>query len=260
MASTTDRNVKNTLVRWYKKLRWYTGTTGTGHTELKPAYVTAPCANALKMGKILPCGSGRSVSLVAIRGLRYSFISMQAPMGDAVAEQAYIPIQLRAALRGQAVRVWLVGCGVVLIWALLIIVAPIAKANGLTGVSTPLYTFYGYICHQIPNRSFHIEGEQFGVCSRCFGVYFGLLFGYAIYPLWRRVDEVEPISRIWLFLSLIPIGVDWSLGVFGIWENTFTSRFITGTILGVACATFIVPATVEITRNFTIRSRIKKAA
>jgi hypothetical protein len=31
-------------------------------------------------------------------------------------------------------------------------------------------------------------------------------------------------------------------------------------ILGVACATFIVPATVEITRNFTMPSRIKKAA
>jgi uncharacterized membrane protein len=81
-----------------------------------------------------------------------------------------------------------------------------------------------------------------------------------INPLWRRIDETEPIARIWLFLSLVPIGIDWSLGVFGIWENTFTSRFLTGLILGVACATFIVPAIVEITRNFTLRSRIKKAA
>lgn len=177
-----------------------------------------------------------------------------------VNEQSYIPIQLRPAVKSQAVRVWLVGCGVVLTWALLIIIAPIAKANGLTALSRLLYSFYSYICHQIPGRSFHVEGEQFGVCSRCFGVYFGLLFGYVIYPLWRRVDEIEPISRIWLFLSLIPIGVDWSLTVFGIWENTFTSRFITGMILGVACATFIVPATVEITRNFTMRSLIKKAA
>jgi Predicted membrane protein len=102
--------------------------------------------------------------------------------------------------------------------------------------------------------------KKFGVCSRCFGIYFGLFFGFVIYPLWRRIDEIEPISRIWLFLSLIPIGVDWSLTIFGIWENTFTSRFITGLILGVACATFIVPATVEITRNFKYRSRMKKAA
>jgi uncharacterized membrane protein len=174
--------------------------------------------------------------------------------------QEYIPIFLKPALRSQAVKVWLIGCGVALAWVSLIVLAPIAKANGLIAVSTPLYTFYSYICHQIPSRSFHIEGEQFGVCSRCFGVYFGLLFGYVIYPLWRRVDEIEPITRIWLFLSLVPIGTDWSLTVLNIWDNTFTSRFVTGMILGIACATFIVPATVEITRNFTLRSRMKKAA
>ena len=174
--------------------------------------------------------------------------------------QQYIPIDLRSELRSQAFRVWLIGCGVTLAWVSLIVIAPLAKANGITSVSAPLYTFYSFICHQIPGRSFHIEGEQFGVCSRCFGIYFGLLLGYVIYPLWRKIDEIEPIPRIWLFLSLVPIGVDWSLTVFGIWENTFTSRFITGLLLGVACATHIVPATVEITRNLTLSSRAKKAA
>jgi uncharacterized membrane protein len=174
--------------------------------------------------------------------------------------QQYIPLNVKPILRSQAIRVWLIGCSVTLFWVLLILAVPIAKANGLTGISSPLYSFFSFICHQIPARSFHLEGEQFGVCSRCFGVYFGLLFGFLIYPLWRRIDETEPIARIWLFLSLVPVGIDWSLGVFGIWENTFTSRFLTGLILGVACATFIVPAIVEITRNFTLRSRIKKAA
>jgi len=172
----------------------------------------------------------------------------------------YIPLNLKPILRSQAIRVWLVGCSITLAWVLLILTAPIAKANGLTGVSSPLYHFFGYICHQIPARSFHIEGEQFGVCSRCFGVYSGLLLGFLIYPLWRKIDDTESIPRIWLFLSLAPITIDWSLTVFGIWENTFTTRFITGLILGVACATYIVPAIVEIARNMTARSRIKKAA
>jgi len=174
--------------------------------------------------------------------------------------EQYVPINLHPELRSRAFRVWLVGCVITLAWVSLIVIAPIAKASGLTVISTPLYTFYSYICHRIPSRSFHIEGEQFGVCSRCFGVYFGLLLGYVIYPLWRAIDETEPIPRIWLFLSLIPIGVDWSLTVFGIWENTFTSRFITGLILGIACATYIVPATVEIARNVALRVHAKKAA
>ena len=123
-----------------------------------------------------------------------------------------------------------------------------------------LYTLFSYMCHQISDRSFHIEGEQFGVCSRCFGVYFGLLAGFLIYPFWRTLDEIEPIPRIWLFLSLVPIGVDWSLGVFGIWENTHFSRLVTGIILGVACSTFIMPALVEIARNITLNRQQKKAA
>ncbi len=158
-------------------------------------------------------------------------------------------------MRKQALRVWTVGFVVVLAWVLLIVAAPLAKANGFTGFSTPLYNFFSFICHQISSRSFHVEGEQFGVCSRCFGVYFGLLFGFIIYPLWRRIDEIEPLPRFWLFLSLIPISVDWSLTIIGIWENTHLSRFITGLILGFACSTFIVPAIVEITRNFTYRQK-----
>ena len=172
--------------------------------------------------------------------------------------ETYNSIEMRKRHRQQAVRVWMIGLSVVLVWVVLIVAAPIAKANGLVSVSSPLYTFFGYICHQISDRSFHVADEQFAVCSRCFGVYFGLFFGFAVYPLWRSIDEIEPLMRGWLFLSLIPISVDWSLTVFGIWENTQLSRFVTGLILGVACATFIVPALVEITRNLTRRAAARE--
>lgn len=160
----------------------------------------------------------------------------------------YIPNSLRTSYRIQALRVWLITVAVVLVWIGIIVAAPVFH---LTGV----YSFFSYLCHQISERSFHIAGGQFAVCSRCFGVYFGLLLGVVVYPLWRRIDETEPIPRIWLFASLIPITVDWSLTIFGIWENTHLSRFATGAILGVACATFIVPAVVEITRNLSSRKK-----
>ena len=167
------------------------------------------------------------------------------------ASENYIPLTIAARFRSQAVKVWIISSAVVLFWVLLILSAPIAKANGFSGISTPLYGFFSYICHQMPSRSFFIEGEEFGVCSRCFGVYLGLLVGFLVYPLWRTIDEIEPLPRFWLFLSLVPIGIDWTLGVLDIWENTFATRLITGLILGMACATFMVPALVEITRNMT---------
>jgi uncharacterized membrane protein len=86
------------------------------------------------------------------------------------------------------------------------------------------------------------------------------LVGFLVYPLWRPIDDIEPLRRFWLFLSLIPIGVDWSLGFFGIWQNTFTSRFITGLILGVACAVYMVPALIEIARNLTRVGQVSRPA
>jgi uncharacterized membrane protein len=87
-----------------------------------------------------------------------------------------------------------------------------------------------------------------------FPLYFGLLAGLVVYPVIRGVDNIEPLPRFWLFASMVPIGIDWSLGVFGIWENNHGSRFITGLILGFACAVYIVPALVEIARNLSRRS------
>ncbi len=164
--------------------------------------------------------------------------------------EVYSPVRSIAANGQQAVRAWSKILAIAGFWLLAIVAAPISRSSDLTTLANPLYKFFGYICHQISARSFFVFGEQLGVCSRCFGVYLGILVGVAVYPLWRGVYSTEPLPRFWLFLSLIPISIDWSLTVFGIWENTQWSRLITGFILGFVCATFIVPAIVEITRNF----------
>ena len=167
----------------------------------------------------------------------------------------YLSINLASQARRTAGLMWIAAIAIVAVWLLLIVAAPLARANGLEGLAGPLYNFFRFACHQISERSFHIEGEQFAVCSRCFGVYLGLLAGFAIYPLWRAIEETEPLPRFWLFLSLVPITIDWSLTVFGVWENTHFSRFVTGSILGVACATFIVPALAELARGLAMRKQ-----
>jgi uncharacterized membrane protein len=173
------------------------------------------------------------------------------------AAEKYRSVAISKGLRTQARRIWIVTLLVAGIWTLLILAPPVARLIDASAISLPLYSFFSYICHQIPERSFHIFGEQIGVCSRCFGVYLGLFLGVAAYPFWRAVESIEPPARFWLFLALVPIGFDWSLTAFEIWENTQASRFITGLILGVACATFIIPALVEITRNYRF-SRTRK--
>jgi uncharacterized membrane protein len=171
------------------------------------------------------------------------------------ANEIYLNEELRLRSRRRAFKVWSIGLIAVTAWLLLILAAPVAQTSGNTYLGNALYTFFSYLCHQIPQRTFHLSGEPLAVCTRCFGVYLGIVLGFAVYPLWRDTDHSEPPPRLWLFLSLVPIGIDWSLTVLDVWENTSISRALTGLILGVVCATFILPALVEVFRNLGRNSR-----
>ncbi len=170
----------------------------------------------------------------------------------------YVPQFAVEKMRRQAFKVWSGFALLAAAWVFLIVLAPFAEANNLTSISNPIYKFFSFICHQIPARSIHFHGHVLAVCSRCFGVYLGLLFGFVGYPFFRRIGETEPLPRIWLFLAMIPMAVDWLLGFFEIWENTHLSRFLTGAILGTACAIFIIPALVEIFQLLSNKRQVKR--
>lgn len=170
----------------------------------------------------------------------------------------YVPQNAVAGIRRRAFWVWGAFSFLVATWAFLIVLAPLAEANNFSSFSNPLYTFFGFLCHQNSERSFAVSDHAFAVCSRCFGVYFGLFFGFLIYPLLRSIEETEPLARFWLFVATIPMAIDWLLGAFGIWENTHLSRFITGAILGAACAVFIVPALLEMAGLLWNKRQVKR--
>lgn len=150
---------------------------------------------------------------------------------------------------------WFLVVIVVFFWNLLIVAAPIALSQEMHDLAEGIYGFFGYICHQIDSRSLHLHGHKLAVCSRCFGFYFGLLAGFVVYPLIRKIESVEALSLIWLILALIPSVIDWSLGVFGLWENTHFSRFSTALLLGSTCAFYIVPALADLATLIVYRRR-----
>ena len=58
-------------------------------------------------------------------------------------------------------------------WLVLLVAAPALPAE----ISATLYAATSLICHQRPERSFHLDAFQLPVCARCLGIYGGAAIG-----------------------------------------------------------------------------------
>lgn len=143
---------------------------------------------------------------------------------------------------------WGVAAGFVLALVALIVAAPLFLAHGDDVLARGLYQSFSRVCHQIPERAFHVAGHPLAVCARCTGVYVGLAAGVLLFPLLRSLRSTETPARLWLFVAAAPTVVDFSLGFLGLWQNTQWSRFATASLLGAATAFFIVPGLVDLSR------------
>ena len=141
---------------------------------------------------------------------------------------------------------WLVSAATVLGLVSLILVAPVAAADGHNGLAFAIYRAFGTMCHQMPERSYFIDGHKFAVCSRCTGIYFGFAFTLLLYPLIRSLRSTATPPRSLLILAALPLAIDFSLTFFGFWENTHTSRLLTGALLGSVSVFYVMPGIVDL--------------
>ena len=144
--------------------------------------------------------------------------------------------------------VWAMTATLVLMFVSLIVVAPLAEAHDHDFAALVIYTAFSKLCHQIPERSFYIAGHPFAVCARCTGIYFGFAAATLLYPLARSLKRTDAPQRKWLLLAFVPILIDFSLGFFGIWENTHLSRLVTGALLGGVAAFYVVPGLLDLSQ------------
>ena len=141
---------------------------------------------------------------------------------------------------------WAISATFVTLLVLQIIVAPLAEAGGYTEISTGIYRAFAPFCHQLPERSYFIDGHKFAVCSRCTGIYFGFAFMLVLFPLVRSLRNAEFPARRWLLIATLPLAIDWGLTFFGIWENTHTSRLLTGLLLGSTAVFYVMPGIIDL--------------
>jgi uncharacterized membrane protein len=94
---------------------------------------------------------------------------------------------------------------------------------------------FSTVCHQLPDRTPHLDGAPIALCHRCSGILAGLLVGLVLAPscgpgLLRRIACSSQVG--WLLAAGVPTALDWGLGVLGLWANTPASRLATGALFG----------------------------
>jgi hypothetical protein len=64
------------------------------------------------------------------------------------------------------------------------------------GFALIVYAAGSLVCHQRPERSFHLFTVQMPVCARCVGLYVGAAVAAAIATLWARGDPARTPSDV----------------------------------------------------------------
>jgi hypothetical protein len=155
-------------------------------------------------------------------------------------------------------------------WAVLLPVAPFAASQPAPARVWYALAFVAYgagsfICHQLPERSFHTWSAQWPVCARCTGIYFGAAVATVIAMVVAYETVGQPASplrgfdapgkpdttyptygtrrtRVLLALAALPTAVtlvyEWTTGD----TPSNAIRALAGALLGAAAAFIIVRA------------------
>lgn len=113
--------------------------------------------------------------------------------------------------------------------------------------------FFDDLCHQDPARSFQWFGVHWTVCHRCAAIYLAFL-GIALVILQRAEIGAKRKARSAgervlgkrLFIALMtPILLDAGLDFVGVWDATFVTRLVSGSLAGVAMGWLVIPLLAE---------------
>lgn len=103
------------------------------------------------------------------------------------------------------------------------------------------YTFFSWVCHQDPSRSFDFLGIQMAVCSRCIGIYGAFAFGFWLKVMTPSLDiwPKTKLSMRLFFFFLGLTGFDVLFNALNIWTNTHYSRLLLGVCFGLMASLFM---------------------
>jgi len=120
-------------------------------------------------------------------------------------------------------------CAAVL-WGLAMLIVPLEAGRRFPSISALVYGASAIVCHQRPERSFHLDGARLPVCARCTALYlFGALGAVLGWVRGPRVPRHLPavLSAVSLPMVLSVAG-EWT----GVAAGSNTLRAASAVLLG----------------------------
>jgi uncharacterized membrane protein len=130
----------------------------------------------------------------------------------------------------------------IIVWVVALLLAPVALLSARRGVAVPALLVYAVgerVCHQRPERSFHVGPTQLPVCARCTGLYASSAAG-AIAGLWAASSLRGARARRLLLLASLPTGFTWTIEMAGLAHPSNLVRAAAALPLGFAAAWMVV--------------------
>lgn len=168
--------------------------------------------------------------------------------------------------------------------------APMFMHMGLAGPARVLYLVYSPACHQLPDRSYFLFGEQpvyalqeleaanvlagagilerrtyigdetlgwkVALCQRDVAIYGSLLAGGLLFGALRRRGVPKLPVKIYV-IFLLPVAIDGFSQLFGLRTSTWWLRTVTGALFGLATAWLAYPY-IEESMNDIRQSIVRK--
>lgn len=194
------------------------------------------------------------------------------PPEQAQKERSYAPT--RATRFGDRIvlfiaRHWLALANLALLtFIALPFMAPVLMQLGLPRAARVVYTIYMPTCHQLPDRSYFLFGDQVvysleeletagvlpdtsilqrrkyigdetlgykvAICERDLAIYGSMVVGGLIFAVLRKRRHIVPLPLKFYLLFLAPIAIDGVSQLFGLRTSNWFLRTLTGALFGLA--------------------------
>lgn len=124
------------------------------------------------------------------------------------------------------------------VWLAAILIAPLDGVPALLAAGA--YAAGSFVCHQRPERAFHLAGAPMPVCARCFGLYASAAAGGLIALAMSPPAPSPRAARRWIAVAALPTVLTLLIEVAGLAHPASALRALAAVPLGAAAAWVVV--------------------